>query len=281
MTRLNLAAVPRVAHLTKNEFQTSYLHPLRPVIIKDLASSWPALTKWSPEFFKENYGEKKVKVYNAGFAAPGQAYMSNVKTLLLKDYLDIIMTTSADLRMFLYNLKTEIPQLAEDIQFPSIASGFSKNFMFMFFGCKGSVTQMHFDIDMAHVFHTPLCGRKTVTLFPNEEATNLYKHPFTCRSYVDVENPNLDKFPRLANAKGYRTVLEPGETLFMPGGYWHHIVYDEPGYALSLRCSHQSYSARLLGYLYLGVLSPIDRMMNKLSPGWWFHWKERHAHAAQ
>ena len=75
-------------------------------------------------------------------------------------------------------------------------------------------------------------------------------------------------------------MIDPG-LLFMPGGYWHHIVYDEPGYALSLRCSHQSYSARLLGYLYLGVLSPIDRMMNKLSPGWWFHWKERHAHAAQ
>lgn len=280
MTSLDLAAIPRVANITRRDFQNSYLDPLRPVIVQDLAASWPALKTWSPEFFKERYGRKTVKVYNAGFAAPGQTYMSNVKTLSLRDYIDVIMTTSADLRMFLYNLKTEIPELIEDIRFPPLASGFSKNFVFMFFGCKGSVTQMHFDIDMAHVFHTPICGRKTVTLFPYEEASNLYKHPFTCRSYVDVEAPDLDKFPRLANAKGYRAVLEPGETLFIPGGYWHHIVYDEPGYAVSLRCSHQSYSARLLGYLCLGVLSPIDRIMNKFSPDWWFHWKERKAHSA-
>ena len=122
-------------------------------------------------------------------------------------------------------------------------------------------------------------GKKTITLFPYEESRNLYRHPFTCRSYVDVHNPDFNKFPRLKDARGYRDVLEPGETLFMPGGYWHHIVYDEAGFALSLRCSHQSYLERLHGYYNLFVTSPIDRVMNKISSEKWYRWKENRAHS--
>ncbi len=277
MTELQLRPIPRIRTSTPQEFRDRYLEPLRPVIITELAASWPALKKWSPEFFKETYGEKRVRLYNAGFAIPGKAYMSNVDTLSLKDYLDVVMTNTADLRMFLYNIKGEIPELVDDIRFPDIASGFSKNFIFMFFGCQGSVAQMHFDIDMGHVFHTPIRGAKTVTLFPYEQATNLYRHPFTCRSYVDVHHPDFNKFPQLLHAKGYRDVLRPGETLFMPSGYWHHIVYDEPGYAVSLRCRHQSPAARLRGYYNLFLMSPIDRVMNKVAPEPWFRWKERSA----
>ena len=279
MTRnLSLQSLPRVKTLPREDFERLYLKPLRPVIITDLASAWPALRKWTPEFFKTAHGHKLVRVYDASFAQAGQSYMSNAKVLSLKDYIDLVMTTSQDLRMFLYNIKREIPELAGDVHIPSIADGFSHNFIFMFFGCKGSVTQMHFDIDMAHVFHTAIHGKKTITLFPYEEARNSHRHPFTCRTYVDVHNPDLERFPRLREAKGYEGVLEPGETLFMPGGYWHHIVYDEPGYAISLRCSHQSRLARLHGYYNLLLMSPIDRLMNKVSPRWWFRWKKARAH---
>ncbi len=277
MTELSLATIPRVESMSRPEFQAEHLNPLRPVILTKLAASWPALDKWTPEFFKTRYGQKQVKVYNASFAIPGKTYMSNVRVLLLTDYLDRVLTASEDLRMFLYNIRSEIPELLNDIRFPPLASGFSKHFVFMFFGCRGSITQMHFDIDMAHVFHTSIVGRKTVTLFSYDQARNLYRHPFTCRSYVDVHKPDFDRFPRLRQAQGYRAVLQPGETLFMPGGYWHHMVYDEPGYAVSLRCAQRSPSAKLHGYYNLFVTSPIDRLMNKLSPEKWFRWKEQRA----
>ncbi len=275
--KLDLLPIPRVPSLTKAEFRHTYLLPSRPVIMTELACSWPALKKWSPEFFKTRYGERPVRVYNAGFTTPGRSYMSNAQTLSFRDYLDLILTASADLRMFLYNVKREIPELLDDIKFPPIADGFSRNFVFMFFGCKGSVTQMHFDLDMSHVFHTALYGKKRVFLFPYEERAHLYHHPFTCRSYVDVDKPDFTRFPGLSRAKGYETVLAAGETLFMPAGYWHHMVYEEAGYALSLRCSNHRPAGRLQGYLYLGVLSPIDRVMNKICPTRWFRWKEQYA----
>ena len=277
MSNLEFSAVDKVSLIDKEEFHDSYFKSLRPLVIKDLAKSWPASEKWSPDFFRERHGDKQVKVYDDSFVAAGKYYMSKLKTIPLSEYINTVMTSSKNLRMFLYNIKSEIPELVDDIIFPSLVNGLSKRFVFMFFGCKGSVTQMHFDIDMSHVFHTAIYGKKTVYLFPYEQGNNLHRYPFTCRSYVDVERPDLKRFPRLKNAKGYQILLEPGETLYIPSGYWHHFVYDEPGYSVSLRCVSHTWQGKLLAYYHLLIMSPIDRLMNIISPQNWFDWKEQRA----
>jgi len=277
MPELKLSPIEKVSLIDQKNFSDSYFTPLRPLVIKDLAKTWPASKKWTPDFFKEQYGNKQVKVYDESFVAAGKHYMSKLKSISLREYIDTIMTSSQNLRMFLYNIKSEIPELVDDINFPTLVNGLSKNFVFMFFGCKGSVTQLHFDIDMSHVLHTSILGRKTVYLFPYEQGKNLHRYPFTCRSYVDVERPDFEQYPGLKDAQGYEVELEQGETLYIPSGYWHHFVYDEPGYAVSLRCSNQTLMGRLHGYYNLFIMSPIDRIMNILSPQGWFDWKEQQA----
>ena len=277
MSSLNLSPVDTVATISKADFQADYFEPLKPLVIQQLACDWPALAKWTPDFFRQVHGDKQVKVYDSSFVEAGRHYMSGIRTLPLAQYIDLIMTTEQDLRMFLYNIKSEIPELVEDVVFPELVDGLSKNFLFMFFGCKGSVTQMHFDIDMSHVLHTAIRGRKTVYLFPYEQGENLHRYPFTCRSYVDVAKPDLAQFPRLAQLAGYKLTLEAGETLFIPSGFWHHFVYDEAGYAISLRCMSEAWAGKLLGLYNLAVMSSIDRLMNKLAPRGWFDWKQRQA----
>jgi len=277
MRSLNLSPVDTVRTIDKADFQAGYFQPLKPLVIQGLASNWPALSKWTPDFFKQVHGHKNVEVYDASFVAAGRHYMTGIKTLPLAQYIDFIMTTEQDLRMFLYNIKSEIPELVEDIDFPELTDGLSRNFLFMFFGCKGSVTQMHFDIDMSHVLHTSIQGRKTVYLFPYEQGENLHRYPFTCRSYVDVAKPDFTQFPRLGKLEGYKVTIESGETLYIPSGYWHHFVYDEAGYSISLRCISQAWEGKLLGLYNLAIMSPIDRLMNKLAPQGWFDWKKRQA----
>jgi len=277
MPELKLSPIEKVSLIDQKNFSDSYITPLRPLVIKDLAKTWPASKKWTPDFFKEQYGNKQVKVYDESFVAAGKHYMSKLKTISLREYIDSIMTSSQNLRMFLYNIKSEIPELVDDINFPILVNGLSKNFVFMFFGCKGSVTQLHFDIDMSHVLHTSILGKKTVYLFPYDQGKNLHRYPFTCRSYVDIERPDFEKYPGLKDAQGYKVELEPGETLYIPSGYWHHFVYNEPGYAVSLRCSNQTLMGKLHGYYNLFIMSPIDRLMNILSPQGWFDWKEQQA----
>lgn len=274
---IELLPVDKVSSIDQKQFYDSYFKPLKPVVIIDMAKSWPANQKWTADFFKEQHGDKQVKVYDGSFVAAGKNYMGKAKTILLKDYVDIVMTTSQDLRMFLYNIKSEIPELVNDIKFPSLIDGLSKSFVFMFFGCKGSVTQMHFDIDMSHVLHTAISGRKTVYLFPYEQSVNLYRYPFTCRSYVDVEKPDYEKYPKLKQAKGYKVQLQAGETLYLPSGYWHHFVYDDASCSISLRCSSKTLVGKLSGIYNLLIMQTVDRLMNLIMPQAWFNWKEQHA----
>ncbi len=274
---IELLAVDKVASIDQKVFSESYFKPLKPVVIQNLSRTWPACEKWTPEFFKKHHGDKQVKVYDASFVSAGKHYMSNVKTISLKEYIDLVMTTSQDLRMFLYNIKSEAPDLISDINFPTLIKNISKSFVFMFFGCKGSVTQMHFDIDMSHVFHTAIRGKKTVYLFPYEQSKNLHRYPFTCRSYVDVEKPDIEKFPGLKKAKGYKVQIEAGDTLYIPSGYWHHFVYDEAGYSVSLRCASQTMLGKAHGLYNLFIMQSIDRLMNVLLPQSWFDWKEQKA----
>ena len=105
---------------------------------------------------------------------------------------------------------------------------------------------------------------------------NLYRHPFTVASYVDLNNPDYVKHPALAKAKGYEVILQPGETLFMPSGFWHYIEYTDGGYSISLR-SFGSVPARLRGIANIAAHYVVDKGMNRLIGPSWRKMKERMA----
>jgi cupin-like protein len=277
MSELSLVPIDCAENITASEFRESYLLPNRPVVIKDLAASWPALKKWTPEYFSREYGSLQVKVYDSSFGRAGTSYMASLTKMPFREYLDLLSTGNADLRLFAFNIFWQAPELRQDILWPDITKGFSKKFVFMFFGCKGSVTQLHYDPDMPHLLHTVLHGKRRVVMFSNEQSKNLYKHPFNTRSYVDVDNPDFSKFPRLKNVTGYQASLHPGETLFIPSGYWHHMVYEEAGYAVVTRCAKLPLPTKLRAYINMMVCFPIDKIMNKVYPEPWFRWKERRA----
>jgi hypothetical protein len=274
---LEFRPIPRVENLSAEEFKKQFMHTNRPVVFKDLSKDWKARTLWTPEYFLTEYGDQPVKVYDSNFGTPGRKYMSNLKTMRLGEYLQQMLSGKTTLRLFLYNMIKVAPELKEHVKLPTFSRGFSKNFMFMFFGAQGSITQMHYDIDLSHVFHTAFTGRKRFYLYPPSESKNLYRHPFTIRSYVDVLNPDFERYPKLKEAVGDYVELEPGETLFIPAGYWHHVVYDEASIALSLRCAHQNPLKRLEGIGNIIFFQLVDRLVNKICPQKWFLWKEKRA----
>ena len=74
-------------------------------------------------------------------------------------------------------------------------------------------------------------GRRRVTLFPPDQADNLYVGPleFTPSgqpiSLVDSSAPDFSKFPKYQTAldASFSLELEPGDAVFIPSMWWHHI----------------------------------------------------------
>ena len=70
-------------------------------------------------------------------------------------------------------------------------------------------------------------GRKRCVLFSPDDFRALYPfpvhHPCDRQSRVNLYNPDLERFPRFAEARPVHAVLEPGELLYIPQYWWHHI----------------------------------------------------------
>lgn len=89
--------------------------------------------------------------------------------------------------------------------------------------------QTHYDLSFNVA--VVLAGRRRFTLFPPEQLVNLYVGPleFTLAgqpiSMVRLEAPDLERYPRFRDAWAHAQVaeLEPGDALFIPYMWWHHV----------------------------------------------------------
>ena len=155
----------------------------------------------------------------------------------------------------------------------------------LFTGGQGSITHLHFDIDMSHILHTQFAGKKRVLLFPHEEQHKLYRKPWEVLSmanFADYNNKfDYENFPAVKKAKGYEVILEHGDTLYMPAGFWHHMEYIESGFAMSLRAMQSDLGGKVDGLWKLFGMRGIDTLMKKTVPRWWYDrkWSQLLNHA--
>ena len=279
---MNLQPVPTLNTITPDRFKRDFYEPARPLVIKELSKQWPAYQKWNWDFFKEIVGNVEVGLYNN---VKSDAYTPiNTADAYMKfgDYLDLVKQGPVELRVFLFNLFEHAPELVQDFTWPEhLMRGFVKKYPMLFVGGQGSVTHMHFDIDMSHILHTQFAGRKRVLLFPFEEQHKLYRKPWEVLSMANFEGYHqpgrLDtkSFPALELAQGYEVILDHGDTLFMPAGYWHHMEYIDSGFAMSLRALQSSMTGKLRGVWNLFGMRGIDTLLKKQAPERWYAYKRR------
>jgi hypothetical protein len=92
-------------------------------------------------------------------------------------------------------------------------------------------TQIHHDRD--HNLACVIAGRRRFVVFPPEQVANLYIGPIENPpplSIVDLEAPDFSRFPRFEKALATAQIAElgPGDALFMPRHWWHHVTSRDP-----------------------------------------------------
>lgn len=79
-------------------------------------------------------------------------------------------------------------------------------------------------------------GHRRFTLFPPDQLDNLYVGPIDITpagqpiSLVDLAAPDFDRFPKFrdALAAAVTAELEPGDAIFIPSMWWHHVESLDP-----------------------------------------------------
>jgi hypothetical protein len=283
---MKLQPVDKLAHISPEDFKAKYYDTMKPVVLTELAKEWPAYKKWDWNYFRSVVGNVEVGVYNN---VKSDAYTPVNKAddyMKFGRYLDMVEKGPVGLRIFLFNIFQHAPQIVSDFTWPEhLLKGFVKRYPMLFVGGQGSITHMHFDIDLSHILHTQFIGRKRVLLFPHGEQHKLYRKPYEVMSFANFENysdPGRSKldttqFPAIQKAAGYEIILGHGDTLFMPAGYWHHMEYLDSGFAMSLRALQNSVGGKLKGAWNLFGMRNIDTLMKKTFPEWWYNSKKEKA----
>jgi len=211
---------------TADEFLRHYYSTCTPVIFTDLVPRWPAFTKWSPEHLRDHYGdvELEIEAGRAADPAPDLHFEHHRRTATMAEFVARVLAAGETNDLYLIannrNLaRTGLRPLLADIELPTgyfdPAPGRAARCGAFWFGPAGTVTALHHDT--SNILFFQVVGRKRVRIYPADEPT-LLAH---ARGVYNDLDPERD--PVLADLPGHDITLAPGDALFLPVGWWHHV----------------------------------------------------------
>ncbi|XP_056609734.1 lysine-specific demethylase 8 [Triplophysa dalaica] len=233
-------AVPRIQCPSLERFRSDFLDPQKPVIIERIIDHWPAFTEhpWSIDYLRSVAGCRTVPI-EVGSKYTDEEWSQ--KLITVNEFIDsYILGTEAKGVGYLaqHQLFDQIPELKEDIRIPDyccLGEGEEDDITInAWFGPVGTVSPLHQDPQQN--FLAQVVGRKYIRLYSPEETENLYPHESHLlhnTSQVEVENPDLVKFPEFPKASYGECVLQPGDVLFIPVQHWHYVRSLELSFSVS------------------------------------------------
>ena len=221
--------IPRFTQLSRQDFLDHYYAKNTPVILTGVMQKWAALHLWNPDYLQHHYGDVSVQVQAERQNDP--EYEINVekhrKTVLFKEYIQWIKQAGSSNDYYMVanngNLdREEMKGLLNDLEiFPEYLNPADrKGRIFFWFGPEGTITPLHHD--PVNLMLAQVLGRKKLTFFPPQQTPFLYNQVGVF-SKIDPENPDTQQYPLFKQAKPIEVILEPGEVIFIPVGWWHHV----------------------------------------------------------
>lgn len=241
------AEVDVVDTITPQDFKRNYIDTNTPLLMRKVTANWPAMQKWSFDFFANLTLPKRV------FLEMNNVLQGNGQYDVMEygDYIRRMADESGPPPkgyLSVFRVFNAFPHLMNDVDFSILSQFKVKTTAKGWIGPAGTVTGYH--VDWGDNLLAQICGRKEVRLVGPKD--NKYMYPSkrfdqgTMSSDMDVDNLDEQKFPLFAKATEYRVIIHPGEMLFIPRGWWHHvksldksisvsnITYDAKGFVVDL-----------------------------------------------
>ena len=213
-----------------DEFLERYVVGCRPVVFTDVAQDWPARSRWSPADLKARFGHLDVEIQaeRSADARCEENKLAHRKSVRLGSFVDRVLAGGAtnDYYLTANNEVLRRPELApllDDIgTLPAFCDPAQLAARSSFwFGPAGAVTPLHHDSIM--LCHTQIVGRKRWRFISPLQWPHLYNFSGVF-SPIDIDQPDLGRYPAYANATVLEGVVEPGETVFLPLAWWHQVT---------------------------------------------------------
>ncbi|CDG82039.1 cupin-like domain-containing protein [Janthinobacterium agaricidamnosum] len=235
--------IPRFSHDQYPDLRHVLKGRDRPAVLEGYLEHWQASGRWTPSFFAQQHGECVVQVERSRMSPVptdpaeylGQRHYAKEKlgTTILgmlelgSAYGGYI--TYASIFSELPELKAEIAPLHEDSGFPRWMPRWLRKKLVLrpgfWLGPKGMSSPMHFD--RHENLNVQLHGSKRWVLFSPDQSANVYygqgRDIPVIYSPVDMSAPDHERFPLLAGAERYDFVLQAGQVLYLPPGWWHYV----------------------------------------------------------
>ncbi len=225
----DFSEIRRVREPSKEAFLSNYYSTNRPVIIEGVVSKWPALDKWTIEYLNTAFGAHTIK-YQMGRSPDDHrdCFIDHTVAGTLAEFISAIQAVplhqeppyliAHDRILDRHEFRPLLQDLIFDDRYFDAKSIHSR--VFFWLGPARSKTPLH--RDLGNVYMAQIRGRKRIIMIPSKQLHLVYnEHGY--HSEANFSSLMLDKFPLLKKAFIMEFVLNPGELLFIPAGWWHDV----------------------------------------------------------
>lgn len=231
-----IISVPKVGALDSAAF-LSMAKAGTPFVLQGIVSQWP-LAELTPETMQERFAALRVHARVADYVEKAFTPQRQQREMSLAEYFKLIAQETTELPPYLGN--QSLPPLTALCQWPDYFHTWAEPKIW--FGPAGTVTPLHCDYD-DNLF-AQIWGQKRFLLYPPHHAEFLYlreANPVLFGSRFDPDAPDYEAFPLARQARQIECVVQPGEMLFLPAGWFHHVRAVE----LSLSANRWAYDCPL------------------------------------
>jgi hypothetical protein len=235
--------IPEYSTMSAQQFFEQIAPAQKPVVIRGFAKNWPlvAAAKKTPNNFVNYLGQfytgKKTKMVVAPPSANKRFYynddMTDVNYLSGEERVDLFLGRLLELiDRDVYPAISMQNTVINDI-FPGLVNENGSDFFpeiepRLWIGNEGIVSAHY---DGADNVACVVAGRRRFILFPPEQTCHLYPGSLNFTpagaptSLVDINKPDFERYPlfKHALAEAYSVELAPGDAIFIPMLWWHHV----------------------------------------------------------